>query len=569
MQCLKPRGSPVNCIDVPTGNESSFTTCAVQEASAQSLVNTTISQLPLVLARHLKLARSFHVLLQLLSLRVPSSSVLTMVVELSLSQPPSPETDSATGSRAMTQREACMAVSTREVAPKLAVTCRPSHHIATKPRWRRRDVPGGKFVGRHSIRKPAHAHLRYRHPMLVRPVIVRPMNAVQSRRLAQEMEDTYRRALTGGPFYLLAWLIVGIYGNAFARTPLASWLLAFVFAALAGLRFLHRPIADAGGHADDAARVRWLRLHWGIVALTTLLWGAVFCWTLLDSDFGNARTASLLSTLGLATAVAHAFSMRRGFALACIALLYAPGLLVLWANPADRATGLVMMVYLAYVLISLVRSHAEYQQRLDLDQELRDQRDLFSQQSKIDPLTELANRRHFSNVLAEASERALRTGGALTLLVLDLDHFKKINDTHGHAIGDACLVAIAGRLRSLFSGEDDLPARLGGEEFGVVLDRQDLATAARRAEHFRANLAEHPIALHGSTLDGNALDGMVLAMTASIGIADSDSAIQRDVDALYSAADRAVYRAKAAGRNRVGADEPALEMALAMAENTP
>ena len=308
-------------------------------------------------------------------------------------------------------------------------------------------------------------------------MIAHAMNAVQSRRLTQEMEDTYRRALTGGPFYVLAWLIVGIYGNAFVRAPLASWILAFAFVALTGMRFLHRPIAEA----DEAARVRWLRLHWGIVALTTLVWGAVFCWTLIDPGFGNARTASLLSTLGLATAVAHAFSMRRGFALACIALLYAPGLLVLWANPADRATALVMLVYLAYVLISLVRSHAEYQQRLDLDQELRDQRDLFSQQSKIDPLTELANRRHFSNALAEASARAARTGGPLTLLVLDLDHFKKINDTHGHAIGDACLVAIAGRLRTLFSGEHDLPARLGGEEFGVVLDLQDLAAAARRA----------------------------------------------------------------------------------------
>ena len=343
--------------------------------------------------------------------------------------------------------------------------------------------------------------------------------------------------------------------------PLPSWILAFAFVALTGMRFLHRPIADAG----EAERVRWLRLHWGIVAVTTLVWGAVFCWTLLDPGFGNARTAALLSTLGLATAVAHAFSMRRGFALACVALLYVPGLLVLWANPADRATALVMLVYLGYVLISLVRSHAEYQQRLDLDQELRDQRDLFSQQSKIDPLTELANRRHFSNVLAEASERAARTGGALTLLVLDLDHFKKINDTHGHAIGDACLVAVAGRLRTLFSGERRPAGATGRRGVRRRARPAGPAAAARRAEHFRANLAEHPIALHGSTLDGNALDGMVLAMTASIGIAEFDSAIHRDVDDLYSAADRAVYRAKAAGRNRVCADEPT----SAMAESTP
>lgn len=375
-----------------------------------------------------------------------------------------------------------------------------------------------------------------------------PVNSRQSRRLAQEAEDTYQRALTGGAFYLLAWLIVGIYGGAFARAPLASWGLALAFVGLACARFLHRPQPDA----DATARRRWLLRHWGIVVFTTTLWGGVFCWALLDPGFADARTAALLSTLGLATAVAHAFSMRLGFALAGIGVLYLPGVLVLWADPADRATALVMLVYLVYVVISLLRSHAEYQQRLDLDQELRDQRDLFAQQSKIDPLTELANRRHFSDVLAGAATQAMRSGEPLTLLLLDLDHFKKINDTHGHAVGDACLVAIAGRLRSFFGDAGDLAARLGGEEFGVVLAGQDLATASQRAERFRANLVEHPVALHGSELDG-----LVLPMTASIGIVGFDTTMHRDVDELYSAADRAVYRAKAAGRNRVCGDESA------------
>jgi len=373
------------------------------------------------------------------------------------------------------------------------------------------------------------------------------MNLVQTRRLTQEVADTYQRALTGGPFYAAAWLLVGIYGHAFSRAPLASWGLLFAFIGLSAWRFAHRPIHDG----DEPALGAWLRLHWGIVLFTTALWGGLFCWATLDPGFGPARITALLFTLGLATAIAHAFSMRRGFAFAGIALLCVPGLVLLWINPDDRANGLMMALYLVYVVISLLRSYAEYQQRLDLDQELRNQRDLFSKQSRIDPLTELANRRQFADVLAAATLQAVRDGESLTLLLLDIDHFKHINDTYGHTIGDACLVAIAERLKASFSDEGDLAARVGGEEFGVVLGGHDLAAATLRAERFRASLAEHPIALNGI-----ALDGIALTMTASIGVAQFDAALHEDVDALYHAADSAVYRAKAAGRNRVCIDEP-------------
>ena len=370
-----------------------------------------------------------------------------------------------------------------------------------------------------------------------------PISLTSTRRLTQEVADTYQRALTGGFFYAAAWLVVGLYGGAFSFAPLASWGLVVAFLGLATQRFVHKPLAEG----DGTALVRWLRVHWGIVLLTNLLWGGLFCWISLDTRFGDARNTGLLFTLGLCTAMAHAFSMRRSPAFAGIGMLCLPGLSVMAVDPDQRASALMSVVYLVYVFISLARSYAEYQQRLDLDQELRTQRDLFSRQSRIDPLTELANRRQFADVLAAATATARDSDEPLTLLLLDLDHFKQINDTHGHAVGDACLVAIAGRLHSAFGGAGDLAARLGGEEFGVVLECQDLAAAWQRAEHFRAELVEHPIAV----------DGLSLAMTASIGIAEFAPARHDDVDALYHAADSAVYRAKAAGRNRVCRDEVA------------
>ena len=99
----------------------------------------------------------------------------------------------------------------------------------------------------------------------------------------------------------------------------------------------------------------------------------------------------------------------------------------------------------------------------------------------------------------------------------------------------------------------DLAARVGGEEFAVVLEGQDLAEAMRRAEKFRSDLFGHPIALEGVTLP----------MTASIGVAAFDARLHPDDDALYHAADSAVYRAKAEGRNRVCVEGPATVLAEA------
>ena len=372
------------------------------------------------------------------------------------------------------------------------------------------------------------------------------MNPVRTRRLTQEMADTYQRALTGGFFYAAAWLVIAAYGGSFGFAPLASWGLVVAFLGLATQRFVHKPLDDG----DESALDRWLRLHWGIILLTATLWGGLFCWITLDARFGDARVTALLFTLGLCTAVAHAFSMRRGFAFAGIGLLCLPGLALMMADPAQLASGMMCTVYLVYVVISLLRSYHEYQQRLDLDQELRAQRDLFSRQSRIDSLTELANRRQFSDVLTRAAARAKADGEPLVLLLLDIDHFKQINDGHGHAVGDACLVAIAGRLRTAFSGKGDLAARVGGEEFGVVLDGQDLAMAMQRAERFRASLVEHPIAV----------DGLALRMTVSIGAAEFDRGRHQGHDALYHDADIAVYRAKKAGRNRVCRDEAAVAL---------
>jgi diguanylate cyclase (GGDEF)-like protein len=156
-----------------------------------------------------------------------------------------------------------------------------------------------------------------------------------------------------------------------------------------------------------------------------------------------------------------------------------------------------------------------------------------------DPLTALYNRRAFFENLAQAIARRERQADHLCLLMLDLDHFKKLNDTHGHPAGDAALKKTAEVLRRELR-KGDVPARYGGEEFVIMLPGATETVARRVAERLRAALEEVEIAFGGTTLH----------VTASLGLAVwPDNG--REAEELLSSADRALYAAKAGGRNRV------------------
>jgi two-component system, cell cycle response regulator len=156
-----------------------------------------------------------------------------------------------------------------------------------------------------------------------------------------------------------------------------------------------------------------------------------------------------------------------------------------------------------------------------------------------DELTGLLNRREYDRILAEEEERARRFGHSLSLVVIDLDHFKKINDEHGHASGDAVLREAARRIASSIRTVDRA-ARIGGEEFALIL----LQTGREGAQ----DVARRAIAAVGATPIDTA-SGVSLTVTASAGVAEYPSD-GRSVAELFSAADSALYAAKSAGRNR-------------------
>lgn len=167
--------------------------------------------------------------------------------------------------------------------------------------------------------------------------------------------------------------------------------------------------------------------------------------------------------------------------------------------------------------------------------------------SETDALTGLANRRLFDQRLATELARARRHGTPLALAIVDVDHFKRYNDRHGHLGGDDCLKQVAAVLRDTARRPGDLVARLGGEEFALLLPQDDAAVAAALAERCIAALDQAALP-HGDS-------PVAPQVTISVGVADLAALraqpAEGDASALLRAADRALYQAKQGGRHRV------------------
>jgi diguanylate cyclase (GGDEF)-like protein len=177
---------------------------------------------------------------------------------------------------------------------------------------------------------------------------------------------------------------------------------------------------------------------------------------------------------------------------------------------------------------------------LDLQEELMVAREALRDQATHDGLTGLLNRVTIMDALRNELGRAARERRPVALLMVDLDHFKRVNDTHGHLAGDAVLRETARRMKSSVRTYDSV-GRYGGEEFLIVLPGCDAPTAQAQAERFREALACEPIPIGGQSI----------RVTCSIGVAGSTGLSVSSSDTLVHDADLALYQAKDRGRNQV------------------
>jgi len=182
-------------------------------------------------------------------------------------------------------------------------------------------------------------------------------------------------------------------------------------------------------------------------------------------------------------------------------------------------------------------SMQQHQQTVELEQQNKQ----LLEQAFRDSLTGAANRRCFNEFINEQFSLVKNANNPLSILFMDVDHFKKFNDTYGHPTGDRVLVEVAGALMNAVE-DPALVCRYGGEEFAIIMPGLDRVTAARKAEEVRGIIESTPV---------ESDEGKILNVTASIGVATHDGSFFSSADQFIKAADQGVYAAKNSGRNAV------------------
>jgi diguanylate cyclase (GGDEF)-like protein len=209
---------------------------------------------------------------------------------------------------------------------------------------------------------------------------------------------------------------------------------------------------------------------------------------------------------------------------------------LLFATGVLQATALFFGIFFIYPLI---RTQAKEEGKLRaMTESLSARSQTLEQAALTDGLTGMQNRRFFDDALREYIEEFRRIEKPVGLMILDLDHFKAVNDTHGHDVGDQVLKSVANCLQDM-TRYHDVVARLGGEEFAVVAPNMDEALLTKLAERIRRAIASLAIG------NGN----VRLRVTVSVGLAVWDR--EETAEEFYRRADKHLYQAKRLGRNRV------------------
>jgi diguanylate cyclase (GGDEF)-like protein len=338
--------------------------------------------------------------------------------------------------------------------------------------------------------------------------------------------------------FLAAVMLCWLCWDRFDHRVIVWWIAILTGSTLLRISMF---IAYFCSHESERTPQRWERKYWSTLVLSASIWGGGALAVIPPNDL-LSQALVMLFTVGMSVSAVSCYSAYRYMTLVSVCLVLFPcsTWLLFQSSTIQVGMALAVLVFSSFVVSATHRLSNALEKAFRLTREMEQAHSISSRAAQTDELTGLKNRRaffeHAQQLYNDCKSRQL----SVCVLMLDMDHFKHINDTFGHQVGDQVLRQIGEAISSTFR-EADVHGRLGGEEFAVLLPDTSTEVALGIAEQLIRAIA-----------------GLKTApahrLTASLGVASTDTD-DKDLHSLIDSADKALYRAKALGRNQVAVAE--------------
>jgi len=350
--------------------------------------------------------------------------------------------------------------------------------------------------------------------------------------------DLLERSIPGIILYALVWPMIFLPVGLDKTMPLITWGISALLITLSLFRFAHKKASD--NHLFQSHRT-WV----GLFAISSIsqatVIGLLFAFSMVNEQMDSVRILLVFVVCGFASGAINSLNCKQWLAASSVSMLLAPAAIVCIVLSQNYPLALLITLYLLYLILLGRKGHDEYTRAFKIEYQLEEQRLELEQINKIDPLTQIYNRGHFNTNFEFQWNASLRNKEEISLLLIDIDHFKSINDDYGHLFGDEALIVIAKTINDSIRRRTDLVARYGGEEFVILLPQTPLKDACTLADRIRQKIQNRTFEYKDKEI----------SITASIGAGSMIPQENIDPEKLINMADKALYQAKDQGRNRV------------------
>lgn len=350
--------------------------------------------------------------------------------------------------------------------------------------------------------------------------------------------DLKQRSFVGIGFYFVVLFMVLTTNGYYLRYPQFSKQFALLISGACLFRFVHHLI----DRRIPPNRYRTSLFFFLVsVLLTGVIWGIGFSKFILQEGEQDIHILMVICTIGLCSGGVVAYVPSLWLAVVFDIAILGPGIVAMAVGQIYASLMSLFLLYLVYMIFMALRGNREYWDALENEFLLEEKTRAIELLSQRDGLTGLYNRKYFDDAFEYEWNRAIRNRTAVSLVMCDIDHFKRVNDTFGHLAGDAYLRLTAGVLKQVVRRETDIVARYGGEEFIVLIPDDSLENAVALAEQIRQRVENTALTF----------DGQTIRATVSLGVARVSPRPFEKKETIVSNADNAMYQAKSRGRNRV------------------